>query len=248
MTTVTNTDAPSQLDQQLELLCSFNVQIPCNPQGEFAASSFKTLLQSLNTNQICDSLRGSYHDVHLKKWKEYAQREFNEMGRINRLRLESLMRLSDQEMHQTIFEGILLFDINPENAAPLELQEKTGEFDEEGKPVMSTMTFDVFQKGAIHGIEGLERFLPSASIKGEAGMDAHLEEEFSGTDLMSNFKQESGQLIKSLTTIGSLGGIGHKPDSEMYAQIIINSNPEFIFSWNEADFLVALIAKVMESV
>ena len=158
MTTVTNTDAPSQLDQQLELLCSFNVQIPCNPQGEFAASSFKTLLQSLNTNQICDSLRGSYHKVHLKKWKEYAQREFNEMGRINRLRLESLMQLSDQEMQQTIFEGILLFDINPENVAPLELQEKTGEFDEEGKPVMSTMTFDVFQKGAIHGIEGLESF------------------------------------------------------------------------------------------
>ena len=79
MTTVTNTDTPSQLDQQLELLCSFNVQIPCNPQGEFAKSSFKTLLQSLNTNQICDSLRGFYHDVHLKKWKEYAQWEFNEM-------------------------------------------------------------------------------------------------------------------------------------------------------------------------
>ena len=247
MTTVTNTDAPSQLDQQLELLCSFNVQIPCNPQGEFAASSFKTLLQSLNTNQICDSLRGSYHKVHLKKWKEYAQREFNEMGRINRLRLESLMQLSDQEMHQTIFEGILLFDINPENVAPLELQEKTGELDEEGNPVMSTMTFDVFQKGAIHGIEGLESFLPSASIKGEAGMDAHLENEFSGTDLMSNFKQESGQLIKSLTITGSLGGIGHKPDSDMDTQIIINSNPEFKFSWNDADFLVALIANVMES-
>ena len=59
MTTVTNTDAPSQLDQQLELLCSFNVQIPCNPLGEFAASNFNTLLQSLNKNQICDSLRGS---------------------------------------------------------------------------------------------------------------------------------------------------------------------------------------------
>ena len=88
MTTFTNTDAPSQLDQQLELLCSFNVQIPCNPQGEFSESSFKTLLQSLNTNQICDSLRGSYHDVHLKKWKEYAQWEFNE------IRLNSVLYIS----------------------------------------------------------------------------------------------------------------------------------------------------------
>ena len=78
-------------------------------------------------------------------------------------------------------------------------------------------------------------------------MDAHLEEEFSGTELMSYFKRESGQLIKSLTTIGSLGGIGHKPDSDMDAQIIINSNPEFKFSWNDADFFVALIANIMES-
>ena len=104
MTTVTNTDTPSQLEEQLELLCSFNVQIPCNPQGEFAESGFKTLLQSLNTNLISDSLCGSYHDVHLKKWKEYAQREFDEMGRINRLRLESLIQLSDQEMQQAMFE------------------------------------------------------------------------------------------------------------------------------------------------
>ena len=246
MTTDSSTDTSSQLDQQLKLLCSFNIQVPCNPQGDFAASGYKKLLQSLKTTQISDSLRGSYHDEHLKKWKKYAQREFNEMGRINRLRLESLVELSDEKMHRTMFEWMLLFDINPEDSAPLEVQGKTGKFDEEGKPILHTMTFDVFQKGAIHGIEGLERFLPSASIKGEAGMDAYLEEEFAGTDLVSHFKQGSGHLIKALTTIGSLGGIGHKPDSDMDAQIIINTNPEFKFNWNDADYLVALIANVIE--
>ena len=247
MNTDLSTETLSQLDRQLELLCSFNAQIPCNPQGDFAASGFKTLLQSLSSTKISDSLRDSYHTEHLKKWKEYAQREFNEMGRINRLRLASLLELSDEEMHRTMFEGMLLFDINPEDSPVLEVQEKTGKFDEAGKPVMRSIAFDVFQKGAIHGIEGIERFLSSAAIKGEAGMDAHLEQEFAGTDLVSHFKQDSAKMIKALTTIGSLGGIGHKPDSDMDAQVIINTNPEFNFSWNDADFFVALIANVMES-
>ena len=72
MTTDLSTDTSSQLDQQLKLLCSFNIQVPCNPQGDFAASGYKKLLQSLKTTQISDSLRGSYHDELLKKWKKYA--------------------------------------------------------------------------------------------------------------------------------------------------------------------------------
>ena len=247
MITDTTNSGLSQLERQLELLNTFNLQVPCNPQGEFAEAGFKTLLQSLSTTKISDSLRGSYHTEQLKSWKEYAQREFNEMGRINRLRLESLMQLSDEEMHRTMFEGLLIFDINPEDSPPLEVYEKTGKYNDDGKPVMRSIAFDVFQKDAIHGIAGIERFLPSHAIKGEAGMDAHLEQEFAGKDLVSHFKQDSGKMIKALTTIGSLGGIGHKPDSDMDAQVIINTNPEFQFNWNDADFLVAMIANVMES-
>ena len=66
---------------------------------------------------------------------------------------------------------------------------------------MGAQTFDVFQKGAIHGIDGLERFLPSPSIKGEAGMDAYLEKEFSGTDLISHFKQNSKNPIKAIISL-----------------------------------------------
>ena len=84
MITDTTNSGLSQLERQLELLNTFNLQVPCNPQGEFAEAGFKTLLQSLSTTKISDSLRGSYHTEQLKSWKEYAQREFNEMGRINR--------------------------------------------------------------------------------------------------------------------------------------------------------------------
>ncbi|MDP6216200.1 MAG: hypothetical protein QF649_03195, partial [SAR324 cluster bacterium] len=247
MTISSSRSGLSHLEKQLELLTAFNLQVPCNPQGDFAKAGFKKLLQSLKTTKISDSIRASYNAEHLKKWKEYAQREFNEMGRINRLRLESLMLLSDEEMIKTMFEGLLIFDINPEDSRQLEVHEKTGKYNDDGKPVTRNIAFDVFKKDAIHGIEGIERFLPSPAIKGETGMDAHLEHEFSGTDLVSHFKKDSAKMIKALTTIGSLGGIGHKPDSDMDAQVIINTNPEFQFSWNDADFLVALIANVLES-
>ena len=136
-------------------------------------------------------------------------------------------------MLQAIFEIILLFDINPLNSGPLKAQEQSGKFDKEASPVMGTQTFDVFQKGAIHGIDGLERFLPSPSIKGEAGMDAYLEKEFSGTDLISHFKQNSKNPIKAIISTGSLGGIGHKPDSDLDIGVIIDTNPLLDFSWND---------------
>ncbi len=242
-----SSDTDFHLDQQLKLLCSFNAQVPCNPQGDYAENVFKSILKSLKTTKISDSLRASYKKKQLKKWKEYANREFDEMGRINRLRLQSMVELADKEMLQAMFESFLLFDVNPLNTKPLKVQEQTGKFDKNGKPVMSTLTYDVFQKGALHGVEGLERFLPSPSIKGEAGMIAYLEKEFSGTSLMSHFNQSSEQHIKAITSVGSLGGIGHKPDSGFDAHIIINTNPEFEFSWNDADFLVALAANVMNT-
>ena len=160
-----SSDTDFHLDQQLKMLCSFNEHVPCNPQGEYAENNFKTLLQSLKTTKISESLHDSFNDGDLKKWKEYAQREFDEMGRINRLRLQNMVELADKEMLQAIFEIMLMFDINPLNSGPLKVQEQSGKFDKEGSPVIGTKTFDVFQKGAIHGIDGLERFLPSPSIK-----------------------------------------------------------------------------------
>ena len=78
-------------------------------------------------------------------------------------------------------------------------------------------------------------------------MDAYLEKEFSGTGLISHFKQNSKNPIKAIISTGSLGGIGHRPDSDLDIGVIIDTNPQFEFSWNDGDFLVALIGNVIET-
>ena len=60
-------------------------------------------------------------------------------------------------------------------------------------------------------------------------------------------KQNSKKPIKAIISTGSLGGIGHKPDSDLDICIIIDTNPKFEFSWNDGDFLVALVGNVIET-
>ena len=103
-----NSDTDFHLDQQLKMLCSFNEHVPCNPQGEYAENNFKTILQSLKTTKISESLKGSFNDDELEKWEKYAQREFDEMGRINRIRLKNMVELADKKMLQAIFEIMLI--------------------------------------------------------------------------------------------------------------------------------------------
>jgi len=55
MTSATSSPNLSQFEKQLELLTAFNLQVPCNPQGDFAVAGFKTLLESLKTTKISDS-------------------------------------------------------------------------------------------------------------------------------------------------------------------------------------------------
>ena len=44
-----SSDSDSHLDQQIEMLSSFNKHVPCNPQGEYAKNNFKSILKSLKT-------------------------------------------------------------------------------------------------------------------------------------------------------------------------------------------------------
>ncbi len=242
-----NSDIDFHLDQQVKMLCLFNEHVPFNPQGEYAENNFKTILKSLKTTKISEYLKDSFSDEDIEKWKEYAQKEFDEMGRINRLRLKNMVELADKEMLRAIFEIMLILDINPLNSGPLRVKEKYGKLDKEGRPVMGTLTFDVFKNGAIHGIDGLERFLPSPSIKGENGMDDYLEKEFSSTNFFRYFKDNSKKPIKAIISKGSLGGLGHKKDSALDICVIVDTSPQFEFNWNDGDFLVALVGNVIET-
>ena len=98
-------------------------------------------------------MQDSINEDDLKNWKDYAQREFDEMGRINRLRLKSMFELVDKEKLQAIFEIMLMFDINPLNSGPLRVKVKSDKVDKEGNPAIDTLTYDFFNKGSIYGID-----------------------------------------------------------------------------------------------
>ncbi len=240
----TGNAARPQLDLQVEALTSLNAHIPCNPQGSSAASSLRSLLQELQKATFTDALKKSYSEDRLEKIRDYAHQEFAAMGRTNRLRMESLVGLASEDMHKTMFEALFLFDVNAEGNS-LSVEEKTKNFDEDGKPVYKTHTYPVFFPQAPHGIDGVERFLPAnVRHEEEGGIHHYLKETY--PDLVGQFQQAADKPIKALTTIGSLGGIGHKPDSDMDAQIILDTYPDHPHCWNDGNFFVALIMRVVD--
>ena len=81
---VTNPDLRSQDERQLDLIRDLNSRVPSNPQGDAADAGLKKILQSLGKNSLSDALRDSFSADKLKEWKEYAEKEFEAMGQINR--------------------------------------------------------------------------------------------------------------------------------------------------------------------
>ena len=81
---VTNPDLRSQDERQLDLIRDLNSRVPSNPQGDAADAGLKKILQSLSKNSLSDALRDSFSADKLKEWKEYAEKEFEAMGQINR--------------------------------------------------------------------------------------------------------------------------------------------------------------------
>ncbi|MBF0277446.1 MAG: hypothetical protein HQM13_06645 [SAR324 cluster bacterium] len=183
----------------------------------------------------------------LDEQRKDALEEFQKMGQINQERMESLVALSTEEMQKAIQESLLLFDINPQVPA-LEISERIGT-DDEGKATFSTRTYPVFQKGALNGIEGVQRFLPDSFVKGVPntelpGLQSFLHSQFA--NLSNQLGKNPQPSIRALSTIGSLGGIGHKADSDMDAQVIFDTNPVFNERWNDGDFFVAIVRLIFD--
>lgn len=175
--------------------------------------------------------------------KKESQEAFENMGTVNRQRMESLVELASDDIKALILEAIFLFDINPD-APPIEIQEKLG-FDEEGEEITKTHKFPVFQKSAIAGLEGIQRFLPDLLKTGgeeTQGLQNFIRNEY--PEWSSQFGKASHHYIRAITTIGSLGGIGHKSDSDMDTQIIIDTMPNLQENWNDADFFIAFLERI----
>ena len=242
-------DQASQFTRQLKTLFYLYQQVPSNTLDDEVKRTLHQILSTLQTFSISEILAGSYKAGVLDKHRAYALEEYEKMGKINRERMQSLVDISTEEMQKTILESLLLFDVNPE-VGPLEISKRTG-IDDEGRTTYHTTTYPVFQKGALAGIEGLKRFLPESLVRGEPntelpGMQSFLRSQFAG--LSNQLEKMPHAYIKALTTIGSLGGIGHKSDSDMDAQVIFDTNPQFNERWNDGDFFVALLKFIFHEV
>lgn len=236
-----------QYEKQVVLLQSLYCLFEANPWNEETDSRLRALLDQLQSSHINGLLAKNLTKEELEKTRELAQHEFHNLGNINRARVESLMDLSNEEMRKVIYEIILLFNINPTDKPPLTLS-STISYDKKGNPQLAEHVYPAFQEKGLFGVEGIERFFPQDVLEGniEKGMSAfreHLESEF--PELLPLFQQFKHPPIKALTTIGSLGGIGHKPESDLDLQIIFNTNPQYDFAWNDADYFLAMMARVI---
>jgi len=233
----------AQYGAQQEKLLGYYRQIPCNAWEDHTEKDLNKMLTELQSTYFSDALINSFTEDHLKKLKESAQKDYEAMGRINRTRLKSLIGLSDQHMQHAIFESLFLFDLNDTEHPEQELAETEG-FDDSGKPILEKHLYTVFHKDALNGVAGTKNFLPESICSGDDGMDDFLSHEY--TELSEQFGKTPDCKIKAISTIGSLGGIGHKSDSDMDAQVIFDTSPEYNHRWNDADFFIALIAQILD--
>ncbi len=238
-----------QYAEQKEKCIKLYRTIQINLWNEDVERSLENILDSLQKYTISDYLASTYSKEKLEEYKRYAVKEFEAMGTANRERVQSLIDLSDEDMHKSIYECLFLCDVNPAEYPPFELSASQG-FDTKGNPILEKHVYSVFIENALQGVAGINRFLPSEMYEGNSekniqGMKNFLQNEY--PDLAAQSGTNSQPIIKAMTTIGSLGGIGHKPDSDMDLQVIFNTNPEFNYRWNDADFFIALLTTVLNN-
>lgn len=237
-----------QFAKQWNALIALYNRIPLNVLDDEIKQVLQQILLSLQTFTISNLLAESYDAEVLAKYKTYALEEFEKMGQINRERMQSLVALSTPEMQRVLMETLLIFDTN-EPTLVLKVSERKTTIDENGHPIQRTRTFPVFQEGALSGIDGLKRFIPQSLLAGDQekeilGMDSFLKSQFA--TLSTKLETATNPYIKAISTIGSLGGISHKSNSDMDAQIILDTSPEFKDRWNDADFFIALLLRIFQ--
>jgi len=243
----TSNSSSAELDQQDLLLKNLCFTIPGqNPE------SYLTILQSVLANlsghHLRDLLIDCFSNQELQDFQNQIRMELETMNRVNHARMKSLISLAEPGLRKAVHESLLLFDINPEEIGILNLEKISG-YDDAGKPIIQTSEFKVFPPHAAHGIAERERFLPSEMLEGPEGTASFLQQEYPQLkDVGQHEESEKQKPLIALTTIGSLGGIGHKFDSDMDAQVIISTDPEYEQGWTDGDFMLALMLLIQKRV
>ena len=212
--------------------------LPGQPWTPEITEQLRQLHDSLKTREIAEALLGQYDVDLLLDLRQKAADEHEVLERIYLARMQSFAELADSDLKSTVHESLLLFHVNPTDLPPFVLEQTVG-YDEDGKPILDSSTFNVFPENAYAGIDGLERFLPPAFKEGSEGFRSFARKNY--PLLAGTLDSTETPHIRALTTIGSLGGIGHKPDSDMDAQVIVETIPAVKQPWMDLDFFHALL-------
>ena len=148
---------------QVKLLMELYQEVPCNPKTGDLEKRMKTIVKGLQGSSLLESIRETFSDEKIEEWKEQSQNESDLMGKLNRARMQSLIEVADEGMRQVVYESIFIFDVNPSEQPNLDITYKKGVDPETGKPMMHRDRYHVFCENAMHGIDGVDRWLPEFS-------------------------------------------------------------------------------------
>ena len=103
-------DHCSVATEQVKLLMELYQEVPCNPKTGDLEKRTKTIVKGLQGSSLLESIRETFSDEKVEEWKEQSQNEFDQMGKLNRARMQSLIEVADEGMRQVVYESIFIFD------------------------------------------------------------------------------------------------------------------------------------------
>ena len=106
---------------QVKLLMELYQEVPCNPKTGDLEKRMKTIVKGLQGSSLLESIRETFSDEKVEEWKEQSQNEFDQMGKLNRARMQSLIEVADEGMLQVVFERIFIFYVYPSYLSNLDI-------------------------------------------------------------------------------------------------------------------------------
>lgn len=220
-------------------------RFPSNPWSPEQQKQLGRLFHQLQSFEFSDLLQQAFSASELEHFREIAEQHLHAYQNINRERVRSLWTLATPELQEVVREALTLFHYNPSEVPP-QIVERTIGYDEDGQPIMDSSEFEIFPEGAPYGLEAREAFLGACLDDEETSLQKFFTTSY--PELSSSAEEPTELRIRAMTTIGSLGGIGHKPDSDIDAQVIVDTDPVFPEAWNDLDFLLTLLDSVFAGV
>ena len=236
-------DAESETLEDLEshkrFLRSYQ-SYPSQPWNSETAGKLRYLHDSLQRKQTFSKLLLSKcGGMDLDALCQQAKDEYAKLEGIYVRRMDSFSELANQDLKNAAMDSLMLFHINPHESPPLVVHHKVG-VNDDGKDVLDSASFNVFPKNAWKGIEGLEHFLPQDMQEGDYSFRTFSKRNY--PLLSQDLDRKGSPNIRAMTTIGSLGGIGHKSDSDMDLQVIVDTDTPVWQPWNDCEFFLGFLS------